>query len=104
MNVRDVTSESMFKDTVKQDSLTVVKFSAAWCGPCKQIKPDFDRIASTYPNVSFLSCDVDDYYNIAMENSIQNLPTFVFYKAGTILGGVLGPNMAAVEKAVKKHG
>jgi len=38
----------------------VVHFSAFWCVPSIVMNPVFEELASTYPDVLFLTLDVDE--------------------------------------------
>ena len=37
----------------------VIRFTAAWCGPCKMYAPTFERVASEVSGVNFETVDVD---------------------------------------------
>lgn len=41
--------------------VAVVKYTASWCGPCRRMLPDWDRIASLEydPKCSFVTIDID---------------------------------------------
>ena len=39
-------NDNMFED-FKNEDVSVVQFSAAWCGPCKQLKPVMDKISQS---------------------------------------------------------
>jgi thioredoxin 1 len=39
--------------------IKVKRFTAAWCGPCKQLAPLFEQLQSEYTNVTFETIDVD---------------------------------------------
>lgn len=39
--------------------LFAVKFTATWCGPCKKQQPNIDKMEQEFPEVQFLSVDID---------------------------------------------
>jgi thioredoxin 1 len=63
----------------------VIRYTAAWCGPCKMFAPTFNKVASETPGVQFETVDVDSGHQSIMENGIRNVPTTVVVEAdGTI--------------------
>ena len=34
-----------FDSKIKKEDVSVIQFSAAWCGPCKTLKPVMDKLA-----------------------------------------------------------
>ena len=37
-----------FDNKIKNEDVSVIQFSAAWCGPCKALKPVMDKLAGEY--------------------------------------------------------
>ena len=37
-----------FDNKIKNEDISVIQFSAAWCGPCKALKPIMDKLAVEY--------------------------------------------------------
>ena len=37
-----------FDNKIKNEDVSVIQFSAAWCGPCKALKPIMDKLADEY--------------------------------------------------------
>ena len=37
-----------FDSKIKNEEVSVIQFSAAWCGPCKALKPIMDKLADEY--------------------------------------------------------
>merc|ERR1719198_549508 len=70
--------------------LSVVYFTAAWCGPCQMIKPIYQQMAEDFPAATFLKVDVDECPDIAAEAGIQAMPTFKFLKEGKVLDTLVG--------------
>ena len=62
--------------------LTVKRYTATWCGPCKQLAPAFDALQSEMPEVSFQTINVDNNRELALENNISSVPTVIFEKDG----------------------
>jgi thioredoxin 1 len=60
----------------------VKRFTAAWCGPCKQLAPLFNQIQSSFPDVEFQTIDVDTSPEEVQENLITSVPTVIIFKDG----------------------
>ena len=37
-----------FENKIKHEGASVIQFSAAWCGPCKSLKPIMDKLSEEY--------------------------------------------------------
>ena len=60
----------------------VKRFTAAWCGPCRQLAPLFEQIKTSFPDVEFQTIDVDTSPEEVQENLITSVPTVIFFKDG----------------------
>ncbi len=80
--------------------LTIVDFSAEWCGPCKMQYPILEAIAKEMQGkVNFANIDVDESPKIAAELGISSIPLLVFYKNGKIVHKIVGLQPEAALKA-----
>jgi len=73
---RDVIAPSM-------DHLVLLDFWADWCGPCKQLSPVLDKLATDYADkgVKLVKIDVDEDKVIAAQFRVQSIPTvYAFYR------------------------
>lgn len=60
----------------------IIKFSASWCGPCKMIKPTFEKVSSMeeFKNIEFISYDIEEDeqgVELVEKYNIRNVPTIV---------------------------
>jgi thioredoxin-like negative regulator of GroEL len=62
--------------------LTVKRYTASWCQPCKQLAPTFDALQSEISGVSFQTIDVDADKDAAIQAGVTSVPTVVFEKDG----------------------
>lgn len=75
-----ITNESDFN--IDNDKLIAVKFWASWCGPCKQMNPSIKKIEDEFPNVKFLSVEIEQVPEIAQRFRIKSLPSILLLKDG----------------------
>lgn len=93
-----------FRRDVLEASLSgvvVVRFTAEWCGPCKQLAPLIDRAIAAVddPRVKQVVIDIDQNRLIAEQFRIQSVPTVYGFAGGRPVDGFVG---ARTEREVKE--
>jgi thioredoxin 1 len=69
----------------------VVDFWAAWCGPCKMVAPEMEKLAEKYAgNVEVVKVDVDANPDLQRSYGIMSIPTIAFFRPGEAPVGVVG--------------
>uniref|UniRef100_A0A452Y3P7 Thioredoxin domain-containing protein n=1 Tax=Aegilops tauschii subsp. strangulata TaxID=200361 RepID=A0A452Y3P7_AEGTS len=84
--------------------VVVANFSASWCGPCRVIAPVYAEMSKTYPQLMFLTIDVDDLMDFSSTWDIRATPTFFFLKNGQQIDKLVGANKPELEKKVQALG
>ena len=88
----------------REGGLVVIVFYVTWCGPCKGIAWQIERMATIhYTDVIFTKVDTDVSEDIAREYKITALPTFIFVKDGVKVDELMGANREQLEKRINKH-
>lgn len=75
----ELTKEN-FDEVVSGDGLTVIDFWAAWCGPCRQFAPTFERVSEATPDVVFAKVDTEAQPELAAAFSISSIPTIMLVR------------------------
>ena len=79
--VKKITAKE-FKSEVAS-GVSVVDFSAEWCGPCKMLGPILEEISNELDGkINFLNVDVDVDADLAVDFGITNIPALVILKDG----------------------
>jgi len=88
--------------------LTVKRYTATWCQPCKQLAPIFEALQSEMTNereqIVFQTIDVDMNKEAAIENGVSSVPTVILEKNGQQVyrfSGVLAK--ATIAGIIKNH-
>jgi len=84
--------------------VTVKKFSAVWCVPCRALAPVVNEIKGQFSNVKFEDYDVDTDYDAATQYGIRSVPTVVIEKDGVEMKRFLGvQSKGALVEAISQH-
>jgi thioredoxin len=75
--------------------LKVLKFSAAWCGPCQAFKPAFEQVKSQVTDVVFVDVDVDTDSASTIKYNVNSVPTIIIEKNGQEINRMKGAVPAA---------
>ena len=50
-----------FENNIKNEDVSVIQFSAEWCGPCKALKPVMDKLSDEFKDkANFYYADIED--------------------------------------------
>lgn len=73
----------------------VKRFTATWCGPCKQLAPIFEQIQIRLSELAiFETIDVDSSPEEAQKYEIRSVPTVILEKDGQVVRRFVGLNPA----------
>ena len=74
-----------FKELIQEKVL--VDFYANWCGPCKMLAPELERVES---DIKVVKVDVDEFEELAREYGVMSIPTLVLFEDGKEVKRTIG--------------
>ncbi|HJM68396.1 MAG TPA: thioredoxin family protein [Candidatus Babeliales bacterium] len=95
-----------FNSYINQERVTVVKFYADWCSPCKQLNPFYTGLENKYgSNANFLTVNIEKATNIKNKYNASRIPFIMVFKSGKVIGRMLGlKNInSQLESLIKQH-
>ena len=95
-----------FERTVTTNGIVFVDFWAAWCGPCRQFAPTYERASEAHPDIVFGKVDTEAERALAGAANITSIPTLMAFKNGVLVfsqpGALPAPALEQVIAAVRE--
>ena len=89
--IKSATDDTFEAMVLHNDKPVVVDFWATWCGPCKMVAPEMEKLAEKYDGrVDVVKVDVDANPRLSQAFNIMSIPTIAFFKPGATPQGVVG--------------
>ena len=83
MAIKAVSDDSFQSDVLGAQGLVLVDFWAPWCGPCKQMNPALEDVASAMEGqVEVAKVDIDDNPETPGKYGVRGVPTLMIFKDG----------------------
>ena len=101
-NVTELTDADFEEQVINAGEPVLVDFWAPWCGPCRQIAPMIDELASENEgSAKVVKVNIDESADIAQKYGIMSIPTLIIFKGGEIAEKFVGAKpKAALQEAL----
>lgn len=82
----------------------VIEFMAPWCVWCKRLAPLMTNLEPNYPDLTFISVDIDKYESIFDQYKLEVVPTLVLLNDGEVVDILVNPQSVTVlEEGLAKY-
>ena len=88
---KHVTDDSFNADVLKAETPVLVDFWAEWCGPCKQIAPALEALATEMGDkVTIAKLNIDENPMTPSKYGVRGIPTLMLFKDGQVAATKIG--------------
>src|SRR4029079_8714395 len=85
-----VTDDRFAAEVLESERPVLVDFTAAWCPPCRVMKPVLAELGEERDDVRIVQLDVDADQRTAAEYGVLSMPTFILFRDGREVKRLVG--------------
>lgn len=90
-DLQAVTDANFETEVLKSETPVLVDFWAEWCGPCRQVSPILDEIASEHGDkLRLVKMNVDENPVTPAAYRVTGIPTLNVYQNGEVVKQIVG--------------
>ena len=90
MAIKTVSGANFENEVIKSERTVLVDFWATWCGPCKMLAPELEKLAAAHPEIDVAKVNVDENPDLAAAYHIAAIPTLLLFKNGEVAATKVG--------------
>ena len=99
----DITS--VLLENMEKKVLSLLYFTASWCGPCQKIKPFLKELSESLKtsgeyNIEFYMIDIDNNEEFCDKCNIRSVPTFFIMNGKDLLGSLSGADKTKLSEMI----
>ena len=90
MSVIHINKHNFHEEVLSSEKPVLLDFWAPWCGPCRMISPEVERIAAERSDIRVAKVNVDENPDLASKFRVYSIPTLAVMREGRVVSQTSG--------------